>query len=193
MKIYPYDLPEGVHPDSWWLLGFGLQPEQVAHIIKHLTEDLGVRLDLTPPKEHTFSWVVDVAGDYPDRQRASVGDEVDVVVSATQAVRVTGGAPPPGVKLDRRTGRLVGTLTHPGLYSVTITTGPQVKYDPLGTPGGPGDPGIWIPVDQPRQQPATALNEFPSTADDLDDADKDRLLAELLAWRDGETIKEAEK
>lgn len=192
MKLYPYDLPPGVHPDSWWLLGFGLQPEQVSRLVKHLTEELGVRLDLTPSQEKTYRWVVGVAGDYPEHNRAEVGDGVDITVSATQAVRVTGGAPPPGVRLEKRTGRLVGRLTHPGLYSVTVTTGPAVKYDPLGTPGGPGDPGIWIPVDQRRQQPPNALEEYPATLADLDDRDKDRALAELLAWRDNKKVEEAD-
>ena len=88
--------------------------------------------------------------------------------------------------------RIYGTLTHGGLYSVTVTVLPAVKYDPLGSAGGPEDPGAWIPVDQPRKQVDSGLGEFPSTVDDLSVEEKDRLLAALMAERDGRVIKEAD-
>ena len=108
------------------------------------------------------------------------------------AVRITGGALPPGIRLDKTGKRLYGTLTHGGLYSVTVTVLPAVKYDPLGSTGGPEDPGAWIPVDQPRKQVDAGLGEFPSTVDDLSVEEKDRLLAALMAERDGRVIKEAD-
>lgn len=191
VKLYPFEVPPGFHPNIWWLLGFGLPPDQANAIARHLSDDLGVRL-CEDRGEMTISWAVGLVGDWSDRIIADVGDPVEIEVSDRNAVRVTGGALPPGVRLEKHTGKLVGTLTHSGLYSVTLTIGPVVKYDPLGSPGGPGDPGIWIPIDQPRQAPSTALAEFPATVDDLDDRSKDQLLAELLAWRDGKTIEEAD-
>lgn len=185
MKIYPFEVPDGFHPNIWWLFGFGLTVDQMNMLVTHLSDDLGLRL-VEGFREETFSWVVDWADEDEDRRRLSVGDEVNILVAGNGAVRVVGGAPPPGVVLDRATGRLVGTVTHPGLYDCTVRIGPAVKYDALGTPGGPGDPGMWIPVDQPRQEAATRLGEFPITVGDLDDRSKDELLAELLAWRDGQ-------
>lgn len=191
MKLYPFDVPSGFHPKIWTILGFGLSPEQANQVTRHLFDDLGVRL-CEDRREVTYSWVIGLVGDWPDCEVADIGDVVDVVVDDRGAVRITAGALPPGVRLEKHSGKLVGTLTHPGRYSVTLTVGPTVKYDPLGSPGGPGDPGTWIPIDQPRQAAVTALSEFPATVDDLDDRGKDQLLAELLAWRDGETVKEAD-
>ena len=191
MKLYPFDVPQGFHPNIWWVLGFGLSPDQANQLTRHLSDDLGLRL-CEDRDEVTFSWAVGLVGDWPDRCSANIGDVVDIVVSDRGAVRVSGGALPPGVRLEKHTGKLVGALTHSGLYSVTLTIGPVVKYDPLGSPGGPGDPGAWIPIGQPPQAPVTALAEFPTTVDDLDDRGKDMLLAELLAWRAGQAIKEAD-
>lgn len=187
--LYPFDLPADVHPDSWLLLGFGLMPEQIAVLSKHLFDDMGLRL-VKDTSERVFSWAVGL--DVEGRERVEVGDEVDVLVASNGAVRLTGGALPPGVRLVKHEGRLRGVFTHEGLYEATVTVGPVVKYDPLGSPGGPGDPGVWIPVGQPRAEAVTALSEFPASAEDLDDSEKDRLLAELLAWRDGQTIKGAD-
>src|SRR5699024_5060298 len=108
------------------------------------------------------------------------------------AVRVTDGALPPGIRLVKTGKRIHGTLTHGGLYSVTVTVLPAGKYDPLGSAGGPEDPGAWIPVDHPRNTVDAGLSEFPSTVDDLSAEEKDRLLAALMAERDGRVIKEAD-
>ena len=78
------------------------------------------------------------------------------------------------------------------LFRSTVTVLPAVKYDPLGSAGGPEDPGVWIPADQPRKQVDSGLGEFPSTVDDLSMEEKDRLLAALMAERDGRVIKEAD-
>lgn len=190
MKLYPYDLPAGVHPNMWWLLGLGLTKEQMGRVIRHLCDDLGVRLDTTRG-EVSFSWAVGV--DAPGRDRTEVGDEIDVVISERGAVHIVDGGPPPGARLEKHSGRIRGTLTHPGLYSVTVRIGPKVKYDPLGSPGGPDDPGVWIPVDQPRQVPDARLERIPLSVAELSDLDKDHALAELLAWRDGVTIREADR
>ena len=189
MRLYPFNLPEGVHPQAWTLLGFGLQVEQLQQLSKHLFDDLGVTVPEATWEERTFSWSVGL--DYEGYERLEVGDVVDVPLSGG-AVRLKDGAPPPGIRLDKTGKRLFGTLTHVGVYSVTVTIGPAVKYDPLVSPGGPGDPGVWIPVEQPRQETATALSEFPTTVEDLSAAEKDRLLAELMADRDGRVIKEAD-
>ncbi|MDD2241460.1 MAG: hypothetical protein PHI93_12505 [Kiritimatiellae bacterium] len=191
-EIYPDGLlPADVHPFSKYLLGFGLQPEQVAVIAKHLGDDLGMRLDETR-SEKTFRWAIDIPRDLPDREKLSVGDTVDITVSDRGAVRISGGSLPPGMRLEKHSGKLVGTLTHSGLYSVTLTIGPAVKYDPLGSAGGPNDPGVWIPFEQPRQVVPSALSVFPATVDDLSEREKDILLAELLAERDRKTIRGAE-
>lgn len=189
MKLYPFDLPDGIHPDAWVLLGFGLPGEVVDRLARHLFDDVGVRLPSLEPVEHTFKWAVGTEA--TGYERLEVGDVIDKKIDGG-AVRITGGAAPPGVRLDKTTKRLKGTLAHAGLYTVTVTVFPTVKYDPLGSPGGPEDPGMWIPVEQARQQVTTALNEFPATVEDLSDAQKDRLLAELMAERDGRTIREAD-
>lgn len=166
-------------------------PEQIAVLSKHLFDDMGLRL-VKDTSERVFSWAVGL--DVEGRERVEVGDEVDVLVASNGAVRLTDGALPPGVRLVKHEGRLRGVFTHEGLYEATVTVGPVVKYDPLGSPGGPGDPGVWIPVGQARQVPEPALSEFPATVGDLDDADKDRrwrrlvmllmrLVLLMLSWR----------
>lgn len=191
MKLYPFEVPEGMHPNAWMLLAFGLSPDQLNRLAVHLFDDLGVSFR-EGREEVTFSWSVGL-GDREGRVSAEVGDRVDVVVSEWGAVRLSGGALPPGVRLDKSSRRLVGVFTHTGLYSVTVTVGAAVKYDPLGSPGGPGDPGVWIPVDQPRQKTITRLDAFPATVADLSDLDRDLLLAELLAHQNGQTIEEADR
>lgn len=182
-EIYPDELlPEGVHPFSKYLLGFGLQPGQVAAIAKHLGDDLGMRLDETR-SEKFYSWVIGLPGEYPDREKLSVGDRVDITVSDRGAVRLIGGALPPGVKLEKHTGRLVGEIRMSGLYGVTCEIGPAVKYDTLGSPGGPNDKGVWIGFHQPRQVVESPLRDLPATAEGLSDREKDILLASLEAER----------
>lgn len=192
MKLYPFEVPSDWHPYSWLFFGLGLTKEQIDVLAARIVDGLGMR-PVTTTREESFSWVVDWPGDYPDRTRAVVGEEVDILVAGQGAVRITGGALPPGVRLDKTEGRLRGVFTHPGLYDCTVTIGPALKYDSLGSPGGPGDPGMFIPIDQPRQEPITRLSAFPATLDDLSEREKDMALAELLAWRDGKAIGEAEQ
>lgn len=189
MKLYPFDLPGHVHPLAWLLLGFGLPGEVVDKIARHLFDDVGVRMPPLDPVTQEFRWAVGTEQD--GYERVEVGDTLNVPLPGG-AVRLTAGALPPGIRLDKTAKKLHGTLTHTGLYSVTVTIFPAVKYDPLGSPGGPDDPGMWIPIDQPRQRVDARLKEFPASVDDLNDAEKDRLLAALMAERDGRMIKESD-
>lgn len=189
MRLYPFEMPEGVHPNAWLLLGFGLPGELLDKIARHLFDDVGVQLPSLEAVEREFKWAVGTEVD--GYERREVGGTLDEDIPGG-AVRITGGALPPGIRLDKTGKRIYGTLTHGGLYSVTVTVLPAVKYDPLGSAGGPEDPGVWIPIDQPRKQVDAGLGEFPSTVDDLSMEEKDRLLAALMAERDGRTIKEAD-
>ena len=189
MKLYPFRMPENVHPYAWVLLGFGLPGELLDKLARHLFDDLGVSMPSLEPVTHEFNWSVGIEQD--GYERVEVGDVLDIPIEGG-AVRVTDGALPPGVRLDKTRKRIHGTLTHGGLYSVTVTVLPAVKYDPLGSAGGPEDPGVWIPAGQPRKQVDSGLGEFPSTVDDLSVEEKDRLLAALMAERDGRVIKEAD-
>ena len=189
MKLYPFRMPENVHPYAWVLLGFGLPGGLLDKLARHLFDDLGVSMPSLEPVEREFSWAVGFEQD--GYERAEVGDYLSIPLDGG-AVRITGGALPPGIRLDKTNKRIHGTFTHGGLYSVTVTIFPAVKYDPLGSAGGPEDPGAWIPIDQPRKQVDAGLGEFPSTVDDLSVEEKDRLLAALMAERDGRVIKEAD-
>ena len=189
MKLYPFRMPENVHPYAWVLLGFGLPGELLDKLARHLFDDLGVSMPSLEPVEREFSWAVGFGQD--GYERAEVGDYLSIPLDGG-AVRITGGALPPGIRLDKTNKCIHGTFTHGGLYSVTVTIFPAVKYDPLGSAGGPEDPGVWIPVDQPRKKVDAGLGEFPSTVDDLSVEEKDRLLAALMAERDGRVIKEAD-
>ena len=171
------------------LLGFGLPGELLDKLARHLFDDLGVSMPSLEPVTHDFNWSVGIEQD--GYEHVEVGDVLDIPIEGG-AVRITDGALPPGVRLDKTGKRIYGTLTHGGLYSVTVTGLPAVKYDPLGSAGGPEDPGVWIPIDQPRKRVDAGLRAFPTTVDDLDADEKDRLLAALMAERDGRVIKEAD-
>ncbi len=41
MKLYPFRMPENVHPYAWVLLGFGLPGELLDKLARHLFDDLG--------------------------------------------------------------------------------------------------------------------------------------------------------
>lgn len=158
MKLYPFDLPETVHPLSWTLLGFGLSTEEIQRLAKHLYDELGLRLNNPSPITRSFAWQVSWPRPSEGRITAEVGDSLDLPIPGgdVSAVRVTEGALPPGISLEKHTGKLVGEFTKPGLYEVEITVGPAVKYDGLGGNGSPESAGRWIPVDQPRYVPPTA-------------------------------------
>ena len=191
-RIYPFDLPGNIHPLAWTLLGFGLDSKTMSALARHLFDKLGARVDLEDQESVTVSFAVDWARDPEGRQVASVGDEIDQVISESGAVELVAGHLPPGVRLQRHTGRIVGTITAPGLYAATFAVGPRVKYDPLGGNGTPDSPGIWIGINEPRREPITRLADFPVTVADLNEAEKSRLLAELQAWQNGQVAKEAD-
>lgn len=153
MKLYPYDVPEGVHPYAWVFYGFGLDAATINLLARHLFDQLGARLETPEPREVTLAWAVDWPLDVSARDVVSVGDDLDVGVGFDTAVTITDGALPPGIRIVPHTGRLVGTFKKAGLYSVTFRLAPKIKYDPLGGPGGPDTAGTWIPLDQPRQIP----------------------------------------
>lgn len=186
--LYPYEVPEEAHPYEWLLLGFGLDHDVAKALAVHLFDKVGC----TPPVEewntYTVSWAVDRERYSEGRVAVSVGDTYRLDLRDTPAgdgaVRLTGGALPPGIRLDKTKRALAGTFTTPGLYEATVTVGPTVKYDALGGPGGPQYPGVWIDVDAPRAKVETGLGEYNvATVDDLDDLAKDELLAKLLAER----------
>ena len=154
MKLYPFRMPENVHPYAWVLLGFGLPGELLDKLARHLFDDLGVSMPSLEPIKHDFNWAVGIEQD--GYERVEVGDVLDIPIEGG-AVRITDGALPPGIRLDKTGKRIYGTLTHGGLYSVTVTAFPAVKYDPLGSAGGPEDTGAWIPIDQPRKQVDSGL------------------------------------
>lgn len=185
-KLYPYDLPPGMHPLGWTLLGFGLSADQIQRIITHQVDRLGMRLVEAEQVEHTYSWAVDWALDPGDRTPVTVGETVDLLVpdGDRTAVRVTGGALPPGVRLEKHSGRLVGAFARPGLYSVTVTTGPAVKWDPLGTPGGPEDVGEWKDINTPRFVPPAA----PQPTARLDELDPQELEALIVAAQEAQRV-----
>lgn len=160
MKLYPYDVPAGTHPMAWTLLGFGLDPTLAHRLAAHLFDKLGVRLDEDfEPVEHTLSWQVSWPRPCPDgRMAVTLGDVCDIEVPSGDraAVHIVGGALPKGVTLEKHTGRITGTYAAAGVYEVTIRVGPLIKYDPMGSAGGPDNVGRWIPIDQPRMMPEAA-------------------------------------
>lgn len=181
--IYPEGLlPDTVHPFSKYLLGFGLQPKQIAALAPHLGDDLGMRMD-EARSQKVYAWAVDHPREIDGRDPLTVGEDVNILVSDRGAVRIIDGALPPGLRLERHTGRIVGTPRMRGLFGVTVEIGPAVKYDTLGGPGGPNDPGVWIDFHARRHVPESRLGEFPASVADLSDREKDQLLAELQLER----------
>lgn len=182
-ELYPYEIPGDMHPMAWTLLGFGLDAEALNDVAVHLYDRLGVE----PPVEEWDYYTLSFAVDRPrfvndERPAYSVGDTFDHPIPLLGAVVATSGNFPPGLKLDTSRKKITGTFAEGGVYEVTIKVGPLVKYDALGTPGGPTNPGQWIDINSKRVEVASGLSEFnPATVDDLDPKAKDELLARLLA------------
>lgn len=195
--LYPYEVPEEAHPYEWVLLGFGLDHESAKELASHIFDKLGCSPPVEEWNTYTVSWAVDRDRYSEGRVAVSVGDTYRLDLRDTPAgdgaVRLTGGALPPGVRLDKSERALVGTFTTPGLYEATVTVGPTVKYDALGGPGGPQYPGMWVDVDAPRAKVETGLDQYNvATVDDLDELAKDELLAKLLAERNSRAAKAEE-
>ena len=190
MKIYPFDIPEGVHPMVVPLLGHGLSGEQIKGICKTF-DGLGIRFHDCQPREVTYSWAVSWPRDPGERTPVEVGDSLDLQVSALHAVHIAAGALPPGIRLEKHSGKLVGTFTKTGLYSVTLTIGPVIKYDTLGSPGGVEDPGQWIPINQPRVLPEPA--PVPETLDSLSPQELEQLIVNAQNTQRAKLIQEADR
>ena len=183
MDIYPYEVPEGVHPYAWMFLGFGLSGEQTDELARHIFDRLGVRWCQDCFDTVTLRFAVDFPLDAGDGYlRVSVGERFREVVAPDSGARVASGFLPPGIVLERHTGELVGTFTKPGLYTVEIARGPEVKWDALGTRGGPESVGEWIPVDAKRTVVEQDLSIHKASLDDMTDEEKAQALAGLLAW-----------
>ena len=181
--IYPYEVPEGVHPYAWMFLGFGLSGEQTDELARHVFDRLGARWSGVEQKPVTVRFAVDFPLDAgEDYQKVSVGQSFSEAVSPDSGARVASGFLPPGIVLERHTGVLVGEFTKPGLYTVEIARGAEVKWDALGTRGGPESVGEWIPVGEKRAVVQQDLSGHKPTLDDMTDEEKAQALAGLLAW-----------
>lgn len=192
MKLYPFEMPDTMHQLGWMLLGFGLDADSIDKLAKHLFDDLGLRLSSAPPETVTFEWQVSWPRPPKDgRMKVERGDTLDLLVSDTAAVQVIGGALPPGIRLEKHTGKLVGQFEQAGLFSVTLRTGPAVKYDPLGTFGTPETIGQWIPVDQPRQALPVAAAP-PKDLSSLTPLELDELIVQAQRAQLAKLIKEAD-
>lgn len=183
MNIYPYEVPEGVHPYAWMFLGFGLSGEQTDELARHMFDRLGARWSGVELEPVTMRFAVDFPLDAgEDYRKVSVGQSFSEAVSPDSGARVASGFLPPGIALERHTGELVGTFTKPGLYTAEIARGAEVKWDALGTRGGPESVGEWIPVGEKRAVVEQDLSGHKATLDDMTDEEKAQALAGLLAW-----------
>jgi len=193
MKLYPFDMPDGIHPLAWTLLGFGLDAEVIDKIARHLFDDLGARLTFVEPQEVTYSWQVSWPRPAKDgRVAVSIGDDLELQIPGgdRSAVQIISGGLPPGIRLEKHTGRLVGSFESAGLYSCTIHIGPAVKYDPLGGDGSPQSVGRWIPVDQDRYKPEVAVPD--KDLSELSPLELDELIVQVQAAQRAKLIKEAD-
>ena len=177
--IVPTEVPESEHPYAGLFLG--IVPEGYeSRAARHIFDELGARFEVGEPDSITLSWAVDFDTD-SDRQRANVGDVMDMVVPGAdrRGVRIIGGHLPPGIRLERHTGKLVGVFSRPGLYDVTLMLGPAVKLDPLGGAGTPGEAVEWIPIGQQRAR-AESTTPAPKTLADLTALELSQLAAEAM-------------
>lgn len=177
--IVPTEVPESEHPYAGLFLG--IVPEGYeSRAARHIFDELGARFEVGEPETITLSWAVDFDTD-SDRERANIGDIMDMVVPGAdrRGVRIVEGHLPPGIQLERHTGKLVGVFTRPGLYDVTLSLGPAVKLDPLGGNGTPGEQVAWIPVGQQRAR-AESSTPAPKTLADLTALELSQLAAEAM-------------
>lgn len=176
-QVVPTELPPGEHPYAGMFVGLVSQGRE-SMAARLIFDELGARLTTPDTVLVTHSWAVDYA--LPEgREPVSVGDKVtwQIPGAGTAGVRLVSGALPPGIRLERHTGRLVGTFTATGIYKATFAVGPAVKLDLMGGTGLAGDAVKWIPIDQPRT-PAKSDVEVPKTLDTLTPQELDALTAE---------------
>lgn len=177
--IVPTEVPESEHPYAGLFLG--IVPEGYeSRAARHIFDELGARFEIGEPETITMSWAVDFDTD-SDRTRANIGDIMDMVVPGAdrRGVRIIEGHLPPGTRLERHTGKLVGVFSRPGLYDVTLALGPAVKLDPLGGSGTPGEQVAWIPIGQQRAR-AESSTPAPKTLADLTALELSQLAAEAM-------------
>lgn len=189
-KLYPFDLPGDIHPLAWMFLGFGLDTKRVNALTKHVFDDLGARVNLDAENTVEVCFAVDWPFEKEGYRPAAVGDVFDEACCSEGAVHIAEGHLPPGLTLERHTGRIVGTVRETGLYRAVVQVGPRVKYDPLGGNGSPESPGVWIPISQPRMQPETV--EVPKSLVDLDALELDQLEAEIQKAKRAKLVQESE-
>lgn len=177
--IVPTEVPPSEHPYAGLFLG--IVPEGYeSRAARHVFDELGARFEVGEPETISLSWAVDFDTD-SDRTRANLGDVMDMVVPGAdkRGVRIVEGHLPPGIRLERHTGRLVGVFSRPGLYDVTLALGPAVKLDPLGGSGTPGEAVAWIPINQQRAR-AESSTPAPKTLADLSALELSQLAAEAM-------------
>lgn len=189
-KLYPFDLPDNIHPLAWVFLGFGLDTKRVNALSKHVFDELGARMNFERSGTLTVSFAVDWPFDVPNSITATVGEDVRFNAVAEGAVHIIDGHLPPGLKLEKHTGDIAGVVREPGLYKAVIEVGPRVKYDPLGGNGSPESPGVWIPIGQDRQVPEPV--EVPKSLNGLDALELDRLEAEIQKAKRARLVQDAE-
>ena len=177
--IVPTEVPESEHPYAGLFLGVVPEGHESA-VARHIFDELGARFETGEPETITLGWAVDFDTD-SDRQRANVGDIMDMVVPGAdrRGVRIVEGHLPPGIRLERHTGKLAGVFSRPGLYDMTLMRGPSVKLDPLGGNGTPGEQVAWIPVGQKRAR-AQSTTPAPKTLDGLSALELSQLAAEAM-------------
>lgn len=189
--IVPTEVPESEHPYAGLFLG--IVPEGYeSRAARHIFDELGARFGVGEPETITLSWAVDFDTD-SDRTRANLGDVMDMVVPGAdkRGVRIVEGHLPPGIRLERHTGKLVGVFSRPGLYDVTLMLGPAVKLDPLGGSGTPGEQVAWIPIRQQRAR-AESSTPAPKTLADLTALELSQLAAEAMRLERLKAMEEVE-
>ncbi|MEJ6013822.1 hypothetical protein WG936_08235 [Corynebacterium sp. H127] len=194
VKIYPADLPPGIHPMVQLMAGMDLTIDVADKLARHLFDVVGCRFHQVERQDHIVSFAVSWPRDAGDRHVAKVGEALNLAIPGGDqtAVAITAGYLPPGIKLEKHTGTLVGIFTRPGLYEATITVGTRVKWDPIGTDTDFHSAGSWIPIEMPRDERPVDLSGFPITVDDLDDYSKSLLLSKLLEWERAKAIEAAD-
>ena len=177
--IVPTPVPESEHPYAGLFLGMVPEGRESA-VARHIFDELGARFQVGEAETITLGWAVDFETD-SDRKRSNVGDIMDMVVPGAdrRGVRIIEGHLPPGIRLERHTGRLAGVFAKPGLYDVTLALGPAVKLDPLGGTGTPGEQVEWIPIAQKRAR-AESTTPAPKTLDGLTALELSQLAAEAM-------------
>lgn len=132
--MFEHPAPEEYHPMAQLFLhpmGMKFTPEMMNELATFLFDMVGVKLhDVEPTSVEYFR-------DWKDDR------EVDEIVPGAEYAAAWSEQLPPGISLDPRTGRMVGTLGT-GQWRWTVRLGPQLKYDSLGGQGSPHQDGRWI-------------------------------------------------